>query len=272
MTRTIRLVAGALAAVFVASCQTVRTTEPGVIGVDRPQSMSPLLSEEELRAGAASAYRRLLQEANAKGRLNTDAHTVEQVRAIGTRLIATTRVFRSDAPGWPWEMNVLGASEVNAWCMPGGKIALYTGLIDKLRPTNAELAAVIGHEIAHALREHVRERASRAVTQGLLIDIVGTAAGTRTGTIDFAKLALEVTLNLPNSREQEDEADRIGVELAARAGYDPRAAVTLWEKMTKLGGGAPPEWLSTHPAAEARIRSVAEYAQRVLPLYEGGKR
>lgn len=257
-----------LGGALLAGCQTVRTTEPGVIGVARTQAMSPLVSEAQLQEGAAQAYRQVIDEAAAKRRLNNDTAQLEQIRAISRRLIDQTRTFRSDAAGWHWEINVIASPEVNAWCMPGGKIAVYTGLLDKARPTPAELAAVIGHEIAHALREHARERASRAVTQGLLVDIIGAATGVGGGSIDFARLALEVTLNLPNSREQEDEADRIGVELAARAGYDPRAAVTLWEQMAKLGGGGSIEFLSTHPAAEARAKNVAAYAQQVLPLYE----
>jgi predicted Zn-dependent protease len=152
--------------------------------------------------------------------------------------------------------------------MPGGKIAFYTGLIERLRLTDAEIAAVMGHEIAHALREHGRERASRAVTQGLALGVLGAITGVEPGTLDLAQVALEVTLNLPNSRTHEIEADRIGVELAARAGYDPRAAVTLWQKMGEVAEAGPPKWLSTHPPREDRIRDLQEYAEKVLPLYQ----
>jgi predicted Zn-dependent protease len=258
----------ALAVVVLQGCHSVRTTQPGVVGVERTQRMSPLISEADLQAGAAQAYRDLLTQAAEQGRLDTDRAALDRARSISRRLIAQTQVFRPDAPGWSWEIHVIASPEVNAWCMPGGKLALYTGLLERVQPSAAELAAVIGHEIAHALREHARERASRAFTQGLLLDILGAAAGVDPGSIDFARLALEVTLNFPNSREQEDEADRIGVELAARAGYDPRAAVTLWQKLIELNGGAPPEFLSTHPSANARIRAVARYAERALPLYE----
>ena len=255
-----------------AGCETVNTTAPGAIGVRRPQSMSPLVSEADLQTGAKQAYVKLLGEAKAKGKLNADPSAVSRVRGVSQRLIAQTRVFRPDAARWAWEINVLDSPEVNAWCMPGGKIAIYTGLLDKIQPTDAELAAVIGHEISHALREHSREQASQAVTEGLVLESVGAAAGAPTGSLDLAKLALQVTFDLPNSREMEDEADRMGVELAARAGYDPRAAVSLWRKMLAQGGGSePPEILSTHPASSTRIRSVETYAQKVLPLYQPGR-
>jgi predicted Zn-dependent protease len=194
------------------------------------------------------------------------------VRTISQRLIAQTPVFRPDAQNWGWEVNVIDVKEINAWCMPGGKIAVYSGMIERLKLTDSELAAVIGHEIAHALREHGRERASRAVTQGLVLGVLGAATGVGQGGVDLAQLALEVTTNLPNSRGQEVEADRIGVELAARAGYDPRAAVTLWQKMDQAAGDGPPAFLSTHPASEARQRDVAAYAEKVMPLYQAQAR
>jgi predicted Zn-dependent protease len=262
-----RLVAIAAVAAA-AACATVETTESGVVGVERRQTMSALVSEEDINQGAAEAYAQVLAQARAKGVLNRDAAQTARVRTISQRLIAQTPVFRADAREWAWEVNVIGVQEINAWCMPGGKIAVYSGIIERLQLTDAELAAVIGHEIAHALREHGRERASRAVTQGLVLGVLGAAAGVGQSGVDLAQLALEVTLNLPNSRGQEVEADRIGVELAARAGYDPRAAVALWQKMDKAAGGGPPAFLSTHPASESRQRDLAVYAEKVMPLYQ----
>jgi predicted Zn-dependent protease len=156
--------------------------------------------------------------------------------------------------------------------MPGGKIAVYTGLIERLQVTDDELAAVMGHEIAHALREHGRERVSQAQAQGVLIGVVGAVAGVSGPTLDLTRVVVDLTFNLPNSREHEIEADRIGVELAARAGYDPRAAITLWEKMGKAGGGQPPEFLSTHPNHATRISDLRVYASKVMPLYESARR
>jgi predicted Zn-dependent protease len=262
-----RLVAIAAVAAA-AACATVETTESGVVGVARRLTMSALVSEEDINQGAAEAYAQVLAQARAKGVLNRDAAQTARVRTISQRLIAQTPVFRADAREWAWEVNVIGVQEINAWCMPGGKIAVYSGIIERLQLTDAELAAVIGHEIAHALREHGRERASRAVTQGLVLGVLGAAAGVGQSGVDLAQLALEVTLNLPNSRGQEVEADRIGVELAARAGYDPRAAVALWQKMDQAAGGGPPAFLSTHPASESRQRDLAVYAEKVMPLYQ----
>jgi predicted Zn-dependent protease len=156
--------------------------------------------------------------------------------------------------------------------MPGGKMAVYTGLIEKLKVTDDELAAVMGHEIAHALREHGRERASQAYAQAIGIQVIGAAVGLGGSQMQIAQIITDVTINLPNSREHEVEADRIGVELAARAGYDPRAAVTLWQKMGQAGGAAPPQFLSTHPSPQNRQNDLAAYAARVMPLYESARK
>ncbi|MGE5793891.1 MAG: M48 family metallopeptidase, partial [Bacteroidota bacterium] len=260
-----RLVAIAAVAAA-AACATVETTESGVVGVERRQTMSALVSEEDINQGAAEAYAQVLAQARAKGVLNRDAAQTARVRTISQRLIAQTPVFRADAREWAWEVNVIGVQEINAWCMPGGKIAVYSGLIERLQLTDAELAAVMGHEIAHALREHGRERGSRAVTQGVALGVLGAVTGVGDAGVNLAQLALEVTLNLPNSRTHEVEADRIGVELAARAGYDPHAAVTLWQKMGQVAQGGPPKWLSTHPPREDRLRDLQEYADKVMPL------
>ena len=255
-----------------AGCQTVRTTQGGAVGVDRTQRMSTLVSSEKFNRDAAGAYKKVLEDAAKKGQLNLDGGQVERVRGIARRLVPSTAAFRGDAPGWEWEVNVVTSNDVNAWCMPGGKIAVYTGLIAKLKPTDDELAAVMGHEIAHALREHSREQYSQAVAQGILIDILGAATGASTSAQNTSQLFLELFVNRPHSRTDETEADRIGVELAARSGFYPRAAVTLWKKMGKLGGDKPPEWLSTHPSDQSRVRDLQVYSERVLPLYEETQR
>jgi predicted Zn-dependent protease len=256
-------------AFVLASCETVQTTQPGAVGVDRKQSM--LLSSAEVDRGAAQAYQQVLKQASAKKLLNQDAGQVARVRVIALRLINGVGVFRPDAPKWAWETNVITSKDVNAWCMPGGKMAVYTGLIERLKVTDDELAAVMGHEIAHALREHGRERASQAYAQAFGLSVVGAALGLGGNTMQVAQIVTDVTISLPNSREHEVEADRIGVELAARAGYDPRAAVTLWQKMGQVGGGAPPQFLSTHPSPQNRQKDLADYAARVMPLYEASR-
>jgi predicted Zn-dependent protease len=253
------------------ACETVQTTQAGAVGVDRKQAM--LVSSEQVNSAAVSAYKQTLQSAQQKGALNRDTVQLQRVRAIAQRLIPATGAFRQDAPGWKWEVNVISSPEMNAWCMPGGKIAVYTGIIEKLRLTDDELAAIIGHEIAHALREHGRERASQQMGQGLAVGVIGAALGLGGIGQDLAGLVADVTFGLPYSREFEREADRIGVELAARAGYDPRAAVTLWQKMAQAsGGGGTPQFLSTHPSDQSRIQDLQAYAQRVMPLYQQSAR
>lgn len=241
-----------------------------MVGVERKQSMSTLISSAQMDKSAAEAYTKVVSDARAKNQLNRDPAQLERVRGIAKRLIPTTAAFRGDAPRWNWEVNVITSSEVNAWCMPGGKIAVYTSLLTKLNLTDEELAAVMGHEIAHALREHGRERASEQMAEQLGVQVLGAVIGINLDN-QLTDIIMNITLTLPNSRTHESEADRIGVELAARAGFDPRAAVSLWQKMGKLGGDKPPQWLSTHPSDENRTRDVQNYAERVMPLYEAAR-
>jgi predicted Zn-dependent protease len=259
-----------LAAAFLPGCQTVDTTKPGVVGVDRDQRM--MVSAEEVNAGSAKAYAQMMAEAKKKNVLDRDAAQVARVQAITKRLIPHTTVFRPDAAKWPWEVHVISIDEVNAWCMAQGKMAIYTGLIQKLNATDDEIAAVMGHEIAHALREHSREQISRQMGMQMGIGLVGALFGVGQLGQGVAGQVANVTLNLPKSREAETEADRMGVELAARAGFDPKAAISLWEKMGKIAGGSqPPKWLSTHPAHGDRIADLRVYAEKVAPLYAAAK-
>lgn len=258
-----------LVAGLLAGCQTVQTTGAGQVGVTRNQYMG--VSSAEVDAASAQSYRKMLQEAERKKELNVDAAMLARVQGIAKRLVAQTTHFRPDAQGWRWETNVFHSDQVNAFCMAGGKIGIYSGLIEKLKITDDELAAVMGHEIAHALREHVREQVSlqqAARVPGLVLAIV-------TGSqvlADLGNMVTDVSLTLPRSREAETEADQIGVELAARAGYDPRAAISLWQKMNQLGGGRPPEFLSTHPSPDSRQQDLARLSAVVLPLYEQSRK
>ncbi|MCL2657439.1 MAG: M48 family metallopeptidase [Betaproteobacteria bacterium] len=261
---------GLLAAcLFLAACTTIQTTQPGTVGADRKQTVSPLVNVKDLTQQAGLEYQQVLGSAQKSNALNVDKGQTQRVRQIADRLIPGVAVFRPDALNWKWEVNVLTSKEMNAWCMPGGKIAVYSGLIDQLKLTDDELAAVMGHEIAHALREHAWERASKTANAQLGLAVLGIALGQPSLTNDLGGMAYQAMFGLPNSREQETEADRIGVELAARAGYDPRAAVSLWDKMARQSSGSgPPQWLSTHPSQEARQADLAVYAEKVLPLYE----
>jgi predicted Zn-dependent protease len=256
--------------IALAGCQTVQTTQSGVVGVDRKQTF--LVSSEDINKSAVQAYQKVLQDAQQKGQLNRDPGQLQRVRAVAARLVPATGAFRQDAPGWKWEVNVISSNEVNAWCMPGGKIAVYSGLINTLNASDDELAAVIGHEIAHALREHSREQVSHQMGQQLLIGVGAAVLGAGQLGQQIAQSLLDVTFNLPHSRTDETEADRIGVELAARAGFDPRASVGLWQKMAKLSGNRPPQWMSTHPDPANRMKDLQEYANRVYPLYQQAKK
>jgi predicted Zn-dependent protease len=257
-------------AALVAGCQTAETTQPGVVGVNRQQRFA--VSSEEVDASAEKQYAQMMAEAKAKGALDRDPAQVERVRRIVTRLIPQTGAFREDALKWSWQFHVITLDEVNAWCMPGGKIAVYTGLLDKIKPTDDELAAVLGHEMGHALREHTREQISREMGTQTVLGIAGSLFGLGETAQSLGAMVANVTISLPNSRQDETEADRIGVELAARAGFNPNGAVSLWEKMGKLAGGSqPPQWLSTHPSNETRLADLTQYAQKVMPLYTAAK-
>lgn len=265
-----------LAASWLVSCTPVQTTKSGAVGVERKQYM--LLSEKQVDSMAAQSYLQTLREVDAKNKLNPDPKQTERVRSIAKHLIAQVGVFRQDAVAWKWEVNVQDNKEVNAYCMPGGKIMVNTGLIEKLKATDDELAAVIGHEIAHALRQHGRERMSQAYAQqagviglGVLAAVLSDDPKVTQATMGVAGTVGALALTLPNSREAEREGDRIGLELSARAGYDPNAAVTLWQKMGAQGGSKPPEWMSTHPSNDSRIQDLQRLIPTVMPLYQEAK-
>jgi predicted Zn-dependent protease len=265
----IALALGSASVLPLTACQTVETTQTTAVGVDRPQRMA--VSSEEVNAEAEKAYAQMMGEAQKKGALDKDPAQVARVKAIVSRLIPQTTVFRPDAAKWPWEFHVLSTDEVNAWCMPHGKIAVYTGLIQKLNATDDELAAVLGHEMGHALREHTREQMSQQMGTQTLIGVAGALLGIGQLGQGLAGMVANVTMELPKSRTAETEADRIGVELAARAGYNPNAAIALWQKMEKLGGGQPPKWLSTHPPSSERVADLQNQIAKVMPLYQAAK-
>ncbi|HEY3328318.1 MAG TPA: M48 family metallopeptidase [Novimethylophilus sp.] len=263
-------------AVALGGCVPVQTTKSGTVGVERKQYM--LLSEKQVEAMSAQSYVQTLRQADAKKALNPDSAETTRVRAIAQRLIAQTAVFRPDAVNWKWEINVQESKDINAYCMAGGKIMVYTGLIDQIKPTDDELAAVMGHEIAHALREHSREQMSEAYVQqiGLLglaavIGVTSKDSNKANTTLALGSTVAAVALTLPHSRRAEHEADQIGLELAARAGYNPNAAISLWEKMAKAGGAKPPEFLSTHPSDASRMADIQRLIPTVMPLYEEAK-
>jgi predicted Zn-dependent protease len=263
------LVVGALgAALLLVGCQSVNTTSGGAVGVERKQYMFSMLSTDEVNQMYAQSYQNTVGEANSKGVLDKTSIDAKRIQLISDRLIAQAPVFRPDSAQWKWEVNLIKSDELNANCGPGGKIIFYTGLMDKLKLTDDEIAAILGHEIAHALREHGREAMSKAYGIEMAKQGAGALFGLGQGSLALADAVANYGMTLPNSRSNENEADLIGLELAARAGYDPNAAITLWNKMAKASEGSPPEFMSTHPASSSRIASLQAAIPKVMPLYE----
>lgn len=249
-----------LAVALLAGCETNPVT-------GRTQVM--IVSEEQAQAASLQAYTKTITDARGKGRLDTNAQRNTRVRAITERLVAQARLLVPSSNAWAWEIHVVDDDSVNAWCMPGGKMAVYTGLLNRVVPTDDELAQVIAHEISHALLQHGRERMSRAVATNVGLQLGSIATGVNlSGLENVAMVALE----LPNSRNSETEADRVGIELAAKAGYHPNAAVTLWQKMAQLGGPKPPQLLSTHPSDETRLANLRALVPKVMPFYQAASK
>lgn len=237
------------------------------VRVDRRYSkVREIVPMEVIDQQAAREYEQVKQEAIAKrALLDDDDPQVQRLREIGIRLLPQTVLWNPRAGRWPWEINVIRARQINAFCMPGGKMAVYTGLLDELKLTDDEVAVVMGHEIAHALEEHARQRAAQAEISNLGANVVSQLTGFgNLGNMDIGSSARMLSLRF--SRLEETEADLIGMDIAARAGYDPRAAVTLWQKMGKfLQAGD--DFSSTHPSGRSRIAVLEAHMKEVLPLY-----
>ncbi len=239
------------------------------VKVGNPSIFRKLYPAARLEYTAAQQYESLTQQAEAKHALLPAGHPqTERVRKIGRELLPFANKFNERAKDWDWKMNVINSKTINAFCMPGGKIAVFTGIINELNLTDDELAMIMGHEIAHALREHARERAAKGMLTNLGVLAVGILVGNGAGELARVSGGL---LNLKFSRGDETEADLVGMELAARAGYDPRAGITLWEKMSAKAKGAPPQWMSTHPSGTTRIDTIKKHLDEVMPLYETAK-
>ena len=267
--RIVATISFCLSALALGGCQT--TTSGGAVGAERKQLM--LVSSQELDQMAAQGYNKLKSDAAAKGTLNTDGAMLQRVRAVAARLEPQTRVFRSDAPAWKWEVNVINSNELNAFCMPGGKIMFYSGLIRQLALSDDEIAIVMGHEIAHALREHSREQVSQAIAAQTAIGLGAALLGLGQGSADIAGMGSQALIATRFSRTDENEADRIGLELTARAGYDPRAGVSMWQKMIKASsGGRAPGFLSSHPTESSRVQQIEALLPTVMPLYAAARR
>lgn len=255
-----RLVAAALVVTVLAACATSPT--------GRRQLM--LVSEDQAISQSKQAYVQEVGKLRKQGKLSDDKALLERVNGITSRLVAQAIAKRPDSADWEWSVAVIEDPDtVNAWCMAGGRMALYTGLVDKIKPSDDEIAQVMGHEIAHALANHTAEKMSMAMASSVGVLAVGIASDNRGAAVTAASAAAVLAVTMPNSRTAETEADRIGIELAARAGYDPAAAVTLWQKMGKQGG-SPPQFLSTHPSPENREQTLSALGPLMEPYYRSG--
>lgn len=227
-----------------------------------------LVSEDSAIASSAQAYVQEVGKLKQEGKLSSDTALIRRVNTITERLVAQAIAWRPDSANWQWSVAVIDDPEtVNAWCMAGGRMAIYTGLINQIQPSDDEIAQVMGHEIGHALANHTAEKMSVAMASSIGVVAVGIAADNKGAAVAGAAAAAALAVTLPNSRAAETEADRIGIELAAKAGYDPAAAVTLWRKMNNLPGGNPPQFLSTHPNPENREKKLASLGPKMEPYY-----
>jgi predicted Zn-dependent protease len=230
-----------------------------------------LVSESSAISSSAQAYTQMMAPLEQEGRINRDKALQNRINLMTGKLVAQAIRYRPETKDWKWEVKIIDDPKtVNAFCMAGGKMAVYTGLIEQIKPTDDELAQVMGHEIAHALSSHTVEKMSIALATNIAVTAIAVTSDRPGVALTGAALAAALAIQLPNSRTAETEADRIGIELAARAGYNPYAAVTLWEKMGKASGAGESkfDWLSTHPAPARRQETLAELAPKMMPYYE----
>jgi len=263
-----RLFTGLLAAGGAAALAGPAWSQDGLqADVGKTSGFTRLVSAEQMEAAAAQQYQQMLREAASRNALAPRDHPqAVRLRAIAGRIVPHALPWNGRARQWRWEVNLIDSPQVNAFCMPGGKIAFYYGILQKLQLSDDEVATIMGHEAAHALREHARERLGKTAATRLGAGLVSSLLGL--GALGDAALGMGgQLLTLQFSRSDETEADLVGMDLAARAGYDPAAGVTLWQKMMAASKGAPPQFLSTHPAGATRIKDIQDKLPKVQPLY-----
>jgi predicted Zn-dependent protease len=240
-------------------------------GVEVQRSRLLLLPASTVERSSAQQYDQLKRQAAQRGLLNRDPVQVARLQRILRDLIPHATRFNAEAAKWHWEVNLIGTKTVNAFCMPGGKIAFFAGILETLKLTDDEVATIMGHEIGHALLEHGRARMSEQMLKSVGISVAAAVFNLGQMSAELLGQAATLAVSLPYARKQETDSDLVGLELSARAGYDPRAAVQVWQKMSGLakttGGGQPPQFLSTHPSHESRIREIEANLPKVLPLY-----
>ncbi len=263
----------ALALAVVCASVPVAAQQREGVNVGKRSAFTNLVPAQDVERMAGQQYKQVLEQADSKNALApSSSEELKRLRTIAQLLIPFATPWNERASQWQWEVNLIGSKQINAYCMPGGKIAFYTGIMRTLQLTDDEAAMVMGHEMAHALREHARERMGKStVTTGaarLGGALLSGWLGIDPNLTDMVAQQGANLLNLKFSREDESEADLVGMEIAARAGFDPRAGITLWEKMGANNKGAPPQWLSTHPASETRIADMQAALPSVMPLFE----
>ena len=247
------------------------------VDVGERSVFADMVSAEQVEQQAALQYQQTLKAAADQRALGpADNAQVRRLRAIAQKIIPLVGEWNERARQWKWEVNLIGSNQINAFCMPGGKIVFYTGILNTLQLSDDEVAMVMGHEIAHALREHARERMGKSTVTAGAARLGGALLSGWLGidprlTDTVAQQGANL-LTLKFGREDESEADMVGMDLAARAGFDPRAGVTLWQKMSAANRGAPPQWLSTHPSGNSRIAEIEANLPKVMPLYERARR
>ena len=256
---------------FLLAAGSAAVAVPAVAQVDvGPSSrVRQLVPAEELEVAAAQQYAQMMAEAGSKGALAPAGNPqLQRLQRIASKLVPQTAQWNDRSKGWRWEVNLIGSKQINAFCMPGGKIAFYTGILDQLNLTDDEAAMIMGHEMAHALREHARARIAKSQGTGMLFSLGAQLFGLGQLGDVAAGLGTQL-LTLRFSREDESDADLVGLEVAARGGYNPQASVSLWEKMGRAGGGAGgPNFLSTHPSGPQRIQQLQANVPKVRGLYE----
>ena len=238
------------------------------VDVGATSSLRKLVPAETLETSARQQYSQVLAEARAKGALAQDGHPqLQRLHTIAQKLIPHTAQWNSRSRDWKWQVNLIGSKQINAWCMPGGKIAFYTGILEQLKLTDDEVAMIMGHEMAHALREHARERLAKSQATGLGLSIASQLLGLGSLGDMAANLGTQL-LTLKYSRDDETESDLVGLEIAARGGYKPEASVSLWQKMQAASGNGSPSFLSTHPSGANRIQELEANLPKVQHLYQ----
>lgn len=259
-------------AFLLAAGSTAATGALAQVDVGSSSSLRKLVPAETLETSARQQYSQVLSEARSKGALAPDDHPqLQRLHTIAQKLIPHTTPWNPRSRDWKWQVNLIGSKQVNAWCMPGGKIAFYTGILDQLKLNDDEVAMIMGHEMAHALREHARERLAKSQATSIGLSIASQLLGLGQLGDVAANLGTQL-LTLKYSRDDETESDLVGLEIASRGGYKPEASVSLWQKMQAASGNGSPSFLSTHPSGANRIEELQANLPKVQHLYEKARR